>query len=163
MNKILELLFVLMAGGMAAGTQASEIVLIQPIVPYEKADTANDDVRKECDWNNTLPSYLAKESDGGVKILEQGIEAMPDKKLLLVATELHTAGGGGWSGPKWLVLEGKLVEGGKLLGNFEARRQTIRGSMRGCNTLTSLSEDIADDILEWLKAPSKDAKLGDAK
>ena len=55
------------------------------------------------------------------------------------------------------------MEGGKLLGNFEVRRQTIRGSMRGCGTLTSLSEEIAGDILEWLKMPSLNAKLGDAK
>lgn len=80
-----------------------------------------------------------------------------------LADPIDTAGGGGWSGPKWLVLEGKMTEKGKLLGSFEARRQTIRGSMRGCGTLDSLSEEIAGDILEWLKTPSLNAKLGDAK
>lgn len=123
---------------------------------------ANDAVRKECNWNTTMPSYLAKESEGRVKVAEQNFDAITSKKLVLVATHLHTLGGGSRTGPKWLVLEGKMTEGGKLLGNFEVRRQTIRGSMRGCGTLESLSEEITEDILKWLKKPSLNAKLGDA-
>ena len=154
---------VVMACGMATAVRAEDVVLVSSLIPYEKDDTAGENVRKECDWNATMTRYLAKESGGRVKVAEQNIDGVTDKKLLLAATHLHTAGGGNWSGPKWLVLEGKLMEGGKLLGNFEVRRQTIRGSMRGCGTLTSLSEEIAGDILEWLKTPSLNAKLGDAK
>ncbi len=109
-----------------------------------------------------MPRYLAKESDGRVKVAEQNFDTITGKKLVLVATNLHTLGGGSWTGPKWLVLEGKMTEGGKLLGNFEVRRQTIRGSMRACGTLESLSEEITEDILKWLKKPSLNAKLGDA-
>jgi hypothetical protein len=157
--------FVVMAAAYltALSARAESVVLVPPLIPYEKPDTASEDVRKECDWNTTMPRYLAGESNGQVKVAEQAIDSVPDKKLVLVAVHLHTAGGGGFSGPKWLVLEGRLTEGGKLLGNFEARRQTIRGSMRGCGTLTSLSEEITDDILEWLKTPTLDAKLGNAK
>lgn len=81
---------------------------------------------------------------------------------MLVATHLHVIGGGGWTGPKWLVLEGKLLEKGKLVGNFEARRQTIGNSFKACGTLESLSEEIGHDIVEWLKNPSLNTKLGDA-
>ena len=157
-------LFVVVVACVAAGSaRAEDIVLVSSLIPYAKDDTAGEDVRKECTWNTSMPRYLAKESGGRVKVAEQSIDAVTDKKLVLVATHLHTAGGGGWSGPKWLVLEGKLTEGDKLLGSFEARRQTIRGSMRGCGTLDSLSEEIAGDILEWLKTPSVNAKLGNAK
>ena len=141
---------------------AEESVLVPAHIPYQKDDTANESVRSECKWNTTMPAYMAEESDGRVKVAEQNFDAVTGKKLMLVATHLHTLGGGGWTGPKWLALEGKLTEGGKLLGNFEARRQTIRGSFSGCGTLESLSEDIADDILDWLKTPSLNAKLGDA-
>jgi hypothetical protein len=146
----------------AVPARAEEVVLMSPVVPYG-ADSASEDVRRDCTWNSTMPRYLAGESEGRVKVLEQGIDEASERKLALVATLIHTAPGGGFSGPKWLTMEGKLTEGGKLLGNFEARRQTIRGSMRGCATLDALSEDIASDILEWLKAPSLNAKLGDAK
>lgn len=73
---------------------------------------------------------------------------------MLVATHLHVIGGGGWTGPKWLVLEGKLFEKGKLVGNFEARRQTIGGSFRTCVTLESLSEEIGDDISSGSRTPA---------
>jgi len=109
-----------------------------------------------------MPRYLAKESEGRVKVAEQNFDSVTDKKLVLVATHLHTIGGGSWTGPKWLVLEGKMMEGGKLLGNFEVRRETIRGSMRACGTLESLSEEISEDILEWLKKPGLNARLGNA-
>lgn len=163
MKAIHGLFVAVMACVAAASARAEDVVLVSLLIPYEKDDTANEGVRKECNWNTTMPRYLAEESEGRVKVAEQNIDAVTDKKLVLVATNLHTAGGGGWSGPKWLVLEGKMTEGGKLLGSFEARRQTIRGSMRGCGTLESLSEEITGDILDWLKNPSLNAKLGDAK
>lgn len=163
MKAMCGLFVVVVACVTAAPARAEDIVLVSSFIPYEKDDTAGENVRKECNWNTTMPRYLAEESEGRVKVAERSIDAVTDKKLALVATHLHTAGGGGWSGPKWLVLEGKMTERGKLLGSFEARRQTIRGSMRGCGTLDSLSEEISGDILEWLKTPSLNAKLGDAK
>lgn len=146
----------------AASARAEDVVLVSPLIPYEKDDTANETVRKECNWNTTMPRYLAKESEGRVQVAEQNFDAITGKKLVLVATHLHTLGGGGWTGPKWLVLEGKLMQGNKLLGNFEVRRQTIHGSFRACGTLESLSEEITEDILEWLKKPSLNARLGNA-
>ncbi len=145
-----------------ASARAEDVVQVSSRIPYQSDDVANDDVRKECDWNTTMPRYLAAESDGRVIVAENKSSTNTGKRLVLVATNLHTLGGGGWTGPKWLVLEGKLMQGDKLLGNFEVRRQTIGGSFRACSTLESLSEEISDDILEWLKQPGLNAKLGDA-
>lgn len=142
--------------------RAEDVVQVSSLIPYQSDDVANEDVRKECNWNTTMPRYLAEESKGRVIVAENKSNTNTGKRLVLVATNLHTLGGGGWTGPKWLVLEGKLMDGDKLLGNFEVRRQTIGGSFRGCSTLESLSEEISDDILEWLKAPGLNAKLGDA-
>ena len=143
--------------------RAEDVVRVAAFIPYQSDSVGNEAVRKECTWNTTMPRYIAEESGGRIKVEEQNFDTVTGKKLLLVATHLHTLGGGGWwTGPKWLVLEGKLMQGNQLLGSFEARRQTIRGSFKACSTLESLSEDIADDILEWLKAPGLNAKLGDA-
>lgn len=141
---------------------AENVILVPSSIPYQKEGTANENIRRECTWNKTMPQYLAKKSDGRVKVTENNIDAASDRKLMLVATHLHAIGGGRWTGPKWLVLEGKLLEKGSLVGNFEARRQTIGGSFKACSTLESLSEEIADDILEWLKNPGLSAKLRDA-
>ncbi|MDP2031618.1 MAG: hypothetical protein Q8K12_18450 [Thiobacillus sp.] len=142
--------------------RAEDVVQVTSLIPYQSDDVANEAVRKECNWNTTMPRYLADESDGRVKVAEKNLDAITGKMLVLVATSLHTLGGRGWTGPKWLMLEGKLMQGDKLLGNFEVRRQTIGGSFRACSTLESLSEEISDDILEWLKEPGLNAKLGDA-
>ena len=161
--KAIQGLFVVVAACFgSASARAAETVLVPSFIPYLKEDTANEAVRRECKWNTTMPQALVDESKGSIKIADQNFDAVTQKKLMLVATHLHTLGGGGFTGPKWLVLDGKLMEGGKLLGNFEARRQTIRGSYTACSTLESLSEDIAEDIVEWLKAPGLNAKLGDA-
>ena len=151
-----------MLGLAAVSARAEDVVLVPSVIPYQSDAVANDNVRKECTWNTTMPRYMADKSDGRVKVAEQNFDAANGRKPLLAATHLHAIGGGGWTGPKWLTLEGKLMQGKQLLGNFEVRRQTIRGSYRACSTLESLSEEITQDILEWLKAPGPNAKLGDA-
>ena len=151
-----------MANLAAAPAYADDVVLVPSSIPYQKEGSVKENIRRECTWNTTMPQYMAKKSDGRVQVAEKNIDTTTGKKLMLVATHLHAIGGGGWTGPKWLVLEGKLLEKGKLVGNFEARRQTIGGSLKTCSTLESLSEEIGDDIVEWLKNPSLNAKLGDA-
>lgn len=162
--KTIQGLFVVVAACVGlTSARAEDSVLVPSFISYLKEDTANETVRRECKWNTTMPLALVEESKGGVKIADQSFDTVTNKKLMLVATHFHTLGGSRFTGPKWLVLDGKLTEGGKLLGNFEARRQTISGSYSACSTLESLSEEIAEDIVEWLKAPSLNAKLGDAK
>ncbi|MDP1925574.1 MAG: hypothetical protein Q8K57_12440 [Thiobacillus sp.] len=145
-----------------ASARAEDVVHVSSLIPYQSDKVGNEAVRKECNWNTTMPRHMAEESDGRVKVTEQSHDSITGKKLALVATHLHTLGGGSMTGPKWLVLEGKLMEGNTLLGNFEVRRQTIGGSFRACSTLESLSEEITEDILKWLKAPGLNSKLGDA-
>jgi len=156
------LLIVVLVSLTTTSARAGDVVQVSSLIPYQSDAVGNEAVRKECDWNTTMPRHMAEESDGRVKVAEQKLDMVTGKKLLLVATHLHTIGGGPWTGPKWLVLEGKLMQGEQLLGNFEVRRQTIGGSFRACSTLESLSEEITDDILEWLKAPGLNAKLGNA-
>lgn len=156
------LLIVVLVSLTTTSARAGDVVQVSSLIPYQSDAVGNEAVRKECDWNTTMPRHMAEESDGRVKVAEQNLDTVTGKKLVLVATHLHTIGGGPWTGPKWLVLEGKLMQGPQLLGNFEVRRQTIRGSFRACSTLESLSEEITEDILEWLKAPGLNAKLGNA-
>lgn len=162
MKAIQGLFGVVLACLAAPSVRADDVVRVPAFIPYQSENVGNESVRKECKWNTTMPLYFAEESKGRVKVEESNLDTVTGKKLLLVATHLHTIGGSSWTGPKWLVLEGRLMQGDQLLGNFEARRQTIRGSFKACSTLESLSEDIADDILDWLKSPGLNAKLGDA-
>lgn len=157
MKKIHGLLVVVALSVMAVSARAESIV-VSPKVTYAKG-VGDANIRKECKWDTTMPQYLAKESDGRVKVAKKASGS--DKQLVLVATAMRAAGGGPFSGPKWITLEGKLTKGGKVLGNFQVRRQTM-GGYGLCDTLNALGEEMADDILEWLEKPGKGAKLGDA-
>ena len=140
-----------------------EIVLTDAAIPYLNADSADEALRQECDWNRTTAAYLASESEGRVVLPGSTARPAPNKRLTLVTQTLHTVGGGIWTGPKWVVIEGKLTEDGKTIGSFEGRRQSIRGSLSGCKTVRELGEAVADDILGWLDAPKMNSKLGDAR
>lgn len=157
MKKVHGLLVVGALCAMAVSARADSIV-VSPKVTYAKG-AADANIRRECKWDATMPRYLAKESNGRVKVANKA--SASDRQLVLVATALRATGGGPFSGPKWITLEGKLTKGGKVLGNFEVRRQTM-GGYSVCESLTALSEEIADDILEWIEKPGKGAKLGDA-
>jgi len=39
-----------------------EIVLTDAAIPYLNADSADEALRQECDWNRTTAAYLASES-----------------------------------------------------------------------------------------------------
>lgn len=140
-----------------------EILLSDSTIPYLDAESADEDVRRDCDWNRTTAAYLASESEGRVVLPGSTAKPTPRKRLTLVTQTLHTVGGGLWTGPKWVVIEGTLTEDGKTIGSFEGRRQSIAGSLSGCKTVRELGQAVADDILEWIDAPKMNSKLGDAR
>ena len=75
---------------------------------------------------------------------------------------MHALGGGPFSGPKWMTVEGKLYDKGKLIGSFRAKRLSTAVKST-CGTLARISQAIGQDIAAWLQAPSMDAELGDAR
>ena len=140
-----------------------EILLADTAIPYLDADAADEDLQRHCDWNRTTAAYLASESEGRVVLPGSTATPAPRKRLTLVTQTLHTVGGGLWTGPKWVVIEGTLTENGRTIGSFEGRRQSIAGSFSGCKTVRELGQAVADDILGWIEAPKMNSKLGDAR
>ena len=143
-------------------TAPTIVVYTAPVIPYQDSETAPQWVRDDCDWNRVMPRYLAEQSEGKLRVGEAAADGGRHRELSLVAVTLHTLSGSAYTGPKWLVLEGRLTEGGKLIGNFEVRRQTIAGSLSACKTLNNLGEEISSDILDWLDEPDFNSKLGNA-
>ncbi len=82
--------------------------------------------------------------------------------LELAISELHAPGGGLFSGPKWMAVEGKLYEKGKLTGSFRAKRLSTAVKST-CGTLARISQTIGQDAAASLQAPSMNAELGDAR
>ncbi len=67
-----------------------------------------------------------------------------------------------FSGPKWVRIDGTLKRGGKVVGSFRAKRNTVTGKGT-CGMLNRCIAAIADDIAVWIVAPTKDARLGNAR
>lgn len=155
-----ELILVLVSALGSSISFAEDTIYVDAEIPY-KSGVGNESVRRECNWNTKMPHYMVEKSKGRIKIDNGSADAASGKKLKLLTTHVHTAGWMLMSGPKWLTLEGTLTQGENLIGSFVVREQAIYGSMKACGTLEELSEDIADEIIKWLNAPSLNAKLGD--
>lgn len=129
--------------------------------PLDKDSVAEDD-RKNCPWDTFIPKTMAESNDGLVGITEQDINKLKSRRLLLTLNNSRFAGGGVYSGAKWMEIDGKLMDEDKLIGSFTVRRWTIKG-WTSCGVVERLGEELSDDILNWLKAPGMNTLIGDAK
>jgi hypothetical protein len=136
-------------------------VSVAPAMRALNPDSVDDEVLKDCPWDTFIPKYLAKNTHGQVNIGARDINNLNERKLVLTIVESRIAGGGVYSGGKWIDLTGQLIENGNAIGSFKASRHTIKG-WSGCGAAENLSEEIGEDIVKWLKTPSLNAKLGDA-
>jgi hypothetical protein len=146
------LLAVMASLPLAAAAQVS----VPEKIAYAKDVHVPDAVKKECGLETSIPKYV-KSASG---------QAAKGGKLDMRITGLLATGGGAFSGPKSVTVTGTLREGGKVTGSFVARRNASAGAFGGggtCAMLDRCAKAIGNDVAAWLKAPSKDARLGDAK
>jgi hypothetical protein len=126
-------------------------------VSYDKGVHVPEAVKKECALETKIPGYVKASAPSAGK----GARSLDMKITGLLAT-----GGGNFSGPKSVTVTGTLREGGKTVGSFVARRNASAGAFGGggtCAMLDRCAKAIGKDVGEWLKAPSMNARLGDAK
>lgn len=143
-------------------------VTIASVVPLTKDSNASEAVRKECALDTRLPEFIESQAtEQGVKVV-RGSASPKGKGRVLVMEISHVlgTGGGAWSGPKSVTVDGKLYDNGKLIGSFQARRQSGGGAWGGykstCAILGRCVEALGSDIAEFLAKPSMNVKLGDA-
>ena len=124
-------------------------------IAYEKNVHVPDAVRKECGLETSIPKYVKAASGSAGK-------GTLDMKI----TGLLATGGGSFSGPKSVTITGTLRDGGKVTGSFVARRNASAGAFGGggtCSMLDRCAKALGNDVGAWLKSPTKDARLGDAR
>ena len=163
--RTLSVLLLIASGLLPIASPAAGTLTIPGKAPFEKGVQVPDAVRAECGLEKKIPELmrdaLGKKFDKVV--LAPSVSAKtPGKTMSLTISHVLAPGGGPWSGPKSLGVTGVLWDNGKLAGNFRAARGTTRGGGT-CGMLARDAKEIAEDIAKWLDAPSKDAKLGDAK
>jgi hypothetical protein len=69
-------------------------------------------------------------------------------------------GAGALTGPKDMTVRGSLVQNGREIANFQAKRNamTPKGT---CDTLEKAEKELGGDIGRWLLNPRPGAYLGD--
>ncbi|MCP3985232.1 MAG: hypothetical protein GY723_12655 [bacterium] len=146
---IAAIVFVTTTAGWAGTKVAAKI-------KYHPQSGSSPKVKKECALATRIPEIFAASIDD----LSTG--GGGGTRLELLIRDIHAPPAGMFSGPKWVTIYGTLKKGGREIGTFRAKRSTFTGKGT-CGMLEKCVSVIADDVGEWLKSPTKDARLGDAK
>jgi len=136
----------------AAGVQVSKSI------PFATGLRVRDAIRKDCNLQTVIPAEIAAHSSDVTLVDGKG-------NLELEISDVHGPGGWVFSGPKWVEVRGKLHRGGKVVGDFRAKRLSVADPTAGgtCGILQKCSRAIAEDIVLWLQDPTSGAELGDAR
>lgn len=132
-------------------------------IPVKKGARIPGAVNSECHLGTATSDAIRDGLGDSVKVVQaaQVSKGTPGKALQLTITGVLAPGGGPWSGPKSVTVEGVLWSGGKSVGHFRDTRNTTRGNGT-CGMLTRDAKEIGQDIAKWLNAPDARTLLGDA-
>lgn len=132
---------------------------VVPAVAYAP-DAGAGKVEEECDLQSKIPEYFYEYAPSAVP--GSGGSA---RVLQIEIVNVIGQGGGMYTGPKQLTVQGTLTENGQVVGTFKGRRTTTGGAFGGykgtCSLMERNAKAVARDISEWITSPSMDALLGE--
>jgi len=129
--------------------------------PYVDGLQVRDAVREDCSVERDVPADIAAFAQRYYDIAwAQQSANVPGWVLETWVTGLVAPGGGGWSGRKKVIVEGRLLLDGQLVGTFTAQRSS-GGLHRACTLLQKCAHTLGSDITEWLLNPQMYALLGE--
>lgn len=142
----------------AKAAAAPKGISLSPITPVAAAVHVADKVLEQCRLQTLLPQAIAERSSE-VVLTEAPGGAM---RLELKIVDVHAPSGGFFSGPKWITVDGRLLQGKTVKGTFTAK-ETSMASATACGMLSKVVTVLAGDIAAWLQNPSQNSKLGRAR
>lgn len=125
--------------------------------PVSSGVHVHDKVLQECRLQTMLPQMIAERSPAVTVVDSPGAN-----RLELRIVDIHAPSGGWFSGPKWITVEGKLLQGKTVKGDFIAK-ETSMASATACGMLHKVMLVLAADIAAWLENPSRGARLRHAR
>jgi hypothetical protein len=169
MNGAIEILRILAialaaATGLASTAWAGGVKVPNP-VPFGAEADVREAVRNECQLGEKVASFIAQFGDD-IELVS-GHPGKNGRVLDVKISHVFAPGGGAFSGPKWMELEGTLKQDGKRVASFRAKRFTTGGAFAGfkgtCSIIGRCTKALGKDVAEWLKNPTDNALLGDAQ
>ncbi len=140
------------------GIHPDDPIVVDTIVEA-KADVLADEIKSECHWQTYMPSDIISrfnaQNPRPRALLQKGKTegVKTGRRLYLTVNDLHVIGGAGFSGPKWIQMEGVLYDGGLRLGGFSAEYSTKLGKWTTCSQLKAMSDELVEKIVDWLDNP----------
>lgn len=122
--------------------------------PLEPGINVHPEVLSECMIQTKLPQWIADRAPSVTLVDKAGGPNRLELKIL----DIHAPNGGMFSGPKWLVVEGRLFSGGVQKGNFTEKLSSM-ASTTACGMLDKVMRAMAADIAGWIAHPTKNATL----
>lgn len=147
---------------------AQNVLKVRAPAAYDKDLVVPTAVKAECALETKLPTYIEEYAKGQFDTITLVDDAKGKGKFLSVEiTGLVGTGGGAWSGAKQVAIDGVLTENGKTIGTFKGMRVSgggAFGAYKGtCSILDRCIKALGKDVAGWLKAPTMNARLGDAR
>jgi len=145
----------------------SAAIKVASDIPFGKTTEVRDNIRTECDLGGKLSGFIQKFGSSYDLNIEQSADMAGNqgKVLHVEITNVQGYGGGAWSGPKSVGIQGTLTENGKEIGTFHGSRHSGGGAFGGfkntCAILGRCVKALGKDVAKWLKSPSMNASLGD--
>ncbi|MEJ2621541.1 MAG: hypothetical protein P8163_15135 [Candidatus Thiodiazotropha sp.] len=138
-------------------------------ITYAENSNVPDKVKAECTLDTQLPAYIktfAADSDIAVNLKDGAVNKNAKGRVLNVEfSNVVGAGGGAWSGAKFVAVKGELFEDGKIIGSFNGRRTSgggFFGAYKGtCKILDRCVKALGKDIALWMIDPTMDAMIGE--
>lgn len=135
-------------------------------VSFAKDSGVTPEVR-ECELADELIEELEDKADRYFQIgLVGDYKGLRGRVLVMRFAHVQGADGGGISGSKSVTLIGRLLQDGDVVASFTAQRSTMNAYLGGyyrstCDLLEHVTGELAEDVTDWLRAPTLGALLGD--
>jgi hypothetical protein len=145
----LSLALAIAALGLHAGNaNAADPILIDATVPLAEGIPQIP----ECPWNTELATAIAAQSGGVVATSPTPVADAKGRVMLIRATHVRVPGGGNFSGPKWIRLQGELRLDGQTLVTFDKQRTSGSGWPKStCSTARYVAKALAADLAKWAR------------
>ncbi len=151
----------------APPADAADTVKVQRSIPFAATAQVPAAVRDQCQLQTKVPEFLSQSAGGSVELVDGALNRRVGRVLEMEIIEVHSPGGGAFSGPKWMTVKGTLYDRGKQIGSFRAKRYTTGGAFGAfkgtCAIIGRCTKVIGQDVATWLASPSANAEIGDAQ
>lgn len=153
-----------------SGYAGGGTITIPKTAPFEKGLDVSDSVKNECQLETKIIHFTKEYAEGDfdkIELADSVSESTPGKAASITISDVVGGKGGLWSGPKSVSVKATLWQDGKVIGTLSSSRSTSGGAYGGykgtCSLLGRCTKALGKDIAKWLKEPSMNARMGEAR